>query len=279
MRVILNEADHTYTDERGQYYKSVSSVIAQYKQPFDPYKIMVNGQTLIANYVAKHGFSEQYWLDNWAGKRDYACEKGHAFHYLKEMYVNNQAFVKARNRFMPVQNQNQQWMIKTYEGLFGQLKPGVYTELCIWNALALLAGTADLVTIYPDRTFDIDDYKTNGEFKTESFQGRPMKFPCINLMDCHLGHYTLQLNLYAWMLAQFGLTPNNLRILHYDIPEDKVEQIVRFGVLPEIEPTVYEIGYDEDLALAIINNRKHELIKKPHYGFSRSKRAANRHRI
>lgn len=261
MRVTLNEANHVYTDEQGQNYKSVSAIIAQYKQPFDPYKVAANGNTLIANYTMKHGFSEQYWMDNWTGKRDYACEKGHAFHALKEMYVLGQAFIKSGNEFIHVQNQNQQWMIKYMEGNFRHLKPGVYTELCIWHWGNKTAGTADLVTIYGDGTFDIDDYKTNGEFRTESLQGKTMKFPCINLLDCHLGHYTLQLNLYAWMLKQFGLTPRKLRILHYDIPEAEVTNIVQHGILPAIEPTVHEVDYDDQLATAIMENRKQELIQ------------------
>lgn len=259
MRVTLEHSKHIYTDTKGQTYQSISSVIGKYKHPFDPHKKMPNGKTLIQNYVAKNGNTEEYWLAKWDETRDYACEKGHAFHDLKEMVVNNRGVHIIERREMPVQNVNKLWQLPNYEGNFGLLPPGVYTELTLWNYAHRIAGTADLITIYPDKTFDVDDYKTNGTFKTEAFMSRPMKYPCTNLQDCHLGHYTLQLSLYAWMLSQFGLTPRNLRLHHYDIPDEDVEKIIYQGVLPEIEPTMYEVPYIEREVFLIMQERQIEL--------------------
>lgn len=259
MRVTLEHSKHIYTDTKGQVYRSVSSFISQYKHPFDPYKITKDGKTLLQNYVEKNGQTEQYWLDRWDDVRDYACEKGHAFHDLKEMVVNNRGVHIVERREMPVQNHNKQWQLPAHEGRFDLLWPGVYTELTLWNYAHRIAGTADLVTIYPDRTFDIDDYKTNGKFQTEAFKGQPMKYPCTNLQDCHLGHYTLQLSLYAWMLIQFGLKPRNLRLHHYDIPESEVDKIIKQGILPDIEPTIHEVGFTEREVFLVMQERTIEL--------------------
>jgi hypothetical protein len=259
MRVTLEPVKHIYTDNKGQTYKSVSSFISKYKHPFDPYKKGTNGKTLIANYTAKHGQTEQYWLAKWEEKRDWACEKGHAFHDLKEMVVNGRGTHIAGNRETIVRNYNQQWQIPEREGRFDLLEPGTYTELCLWNYAHRAAGTADLVTVYRDGTFDIDDYKTNGEFKTTGFAGAVMKYPCTNLPDCHLGHYTLQLSMYAWFLIQFGLKPNKLRLHHYDIPDKEVDSIVKLGILPNIKPTVYEVPYIGHEVKLIMVERSAEL--------------------
>lgn len=261
MRVTLNHSNHVYKDGKGQTYKSVSSIITQYKHPFDACKKDKHGKTLIENYAAKHGQTEQYWLDKWEKHKDWACEKGSAFHDLKEMLVNGRGIHKTDKVELPVQNPNKQWQLPAHEGMFNLLWPGVYTELTIWNYQHRIAGTADLITIYPDRTFDIDDYKTNGKFETSSFMGRPMKYPCTNLPDCHLGHYTLQLSLYAWMLIQFGLKPGKLRLHHYDIPESEVESIVKHGILPEIQPTIYQVVYAADEVAAITKERLTELAR------------------
>ena len=261
MRILLEPKRHIYTDNKGQVYKPVSSVIAQYKHPFDPYKKAANGKTLLQNYVIKNGQTEQYWLAKWAEKTAWACEKGSAFHDLKEMVVNGRGIHKAGSIEMPVQNVNKLWQLPNHEGNFELLWPGVYAELCVWNYRYRIAGTADVITIYPNRTFDIDDYKTNGEFKTEAFKGQPMKYPCTNLPDCHLGHYTLQLSLYAWLLSQFGLKPNKLRLHHYDIPDKDVEGIVKHGILPGIEPTIYEVPYVEREVYLIMQERIIELKK------------------
>ena len=240
-------------------YKSVSSIIAQYKHPFDAHKLMPNGKTLLQNYVTKNGETEQYWLAKWEAKKDWACEKGTAFHDLKEMVVNGRGIHVVNNKELPVQNLNKLWQLPQYEGNFHLLWPGVYTELCLWNYRHRIAGTADIVIIYPDRTFSIGDYKTNGKFDTNSFMNRPMKYPCTMLPDCHLGHYTIQLSLYAWMLMQFGLKPRDLKIWHYDIPDSQVESIVKFGQLPEIEPTVHDIIFAEREVNTIMENRLIEL--------------------
>lgn len=264
MRVTLEPIQHIYTDDRGNSYKSVSAIISQYKHPFDPYKKATNGKTLLENYVEKNGQTEQYWLAIWENKKDYACEKGSAFHDLKEMVVNNIGIHRTEKLELPVQNPNRQWQIPNHEGMFHLLWPGVYTELTLWSYQYKIAGTADLITLYPDRSFDIDDYKTNGEFKTEGFRGQCMKYPCIALPDCHLGHYTLQLSLYAWMLTQFGLKPNKLRLHHYDIPDREVEGIVKHGILPDIKPTIHEVSYVEKLVNEIAEQRLTELKRYKH---------------
>lgn len=255
MRVTLNQSNHTYTDNKGQLYKAVSSVIAQYKQPFNAHAKQPNGKTLIQNYAEKHGESEQYWLDKWDEKRDYACVKGTAFHNLKELYVNGQSIHKS----MPVRNYNLQWQLPEREGMFHLLEPGVYTEMALWNYLHRVAGTPDLTTIFPSGEFDIDDYKTNGKFETESFRGRTMKWPFHQLPDCHIGHYTVQLSIYAWLLEQFGLKARSLKLHHYDIPEKDVERILQEGILPDIEPTIHEVPYLHKEIDTIMKSRLVEL--------------------
>ena len=133
MRVTLNTDNHTYKDEQGQFFKSVSSIISQYKHPFNPHKKMPNRQTLIQNYVEKNGESEQYWLDVWEAKKDYACNKGTAFHDLKELVVNSQSVQRTGKFELPVQNLEFQWQLPRYEGRIDLLWPGMYTELIIWN--------------------------------------------------------------------------------------------------------------------------------------------------
>jgi hypothetical protein len=270
MRVTLDEVSHTYTDGRGLIYKSVSSIISQYKQPFDPHRVTENKKTILENFIDKNGGTAEQHLTAWDNHRDWACEKGHAFHSLKELIVNARGiFVTMEGVELPVRNIELVWQA-VGEGRFDKLLPGVYTELVMWNLITRTAGTADVVIVYPDRTFDILDYKTNGKFQTRPWwdkvtkTNRRMKYPCFEQPDCHLGHYTVQLNIYAWFLIQFGLKPRNLRILHYDIPTEDVPSIVQDGILPEIEPTSYEIDYNPTLTKTIMDLRKSYLQTLKH---------------
>lgn len=265
MRITLDHPTHTYTDERGLKYKSVSSIIGEYKQPFDPYKLTENNKTLIANFVDKHGGSEAEHLRAWEENKNWACEKGTAFHDLKEMIVNARGiFITLDGIELPVRNIELVWRT-VGDGRFDKLLPGVYTELVLWNYLTRSAGTADIVVIYPDMSFSIYDYKTNGKFKVNPWWDkssktyRMMKYPCFEQPDVHLGHYTVQLNIYAWFLIQFGLKLRDLKILHYDIPIEGVPNIVQGGILPDVEPTIYDIDYNDLMVDNIMKNHKSQL--------------------
>jgi len=255
MLVTLDHTTHTYTDEKGRLYKSASSLLADYKHPFEPHKSVQNGKTIIQNYVEKNGGDEDYWLDSWEKNKQFACDRGHAFHSLKELVVANSPFVKVHDEFLPVRNIGHIWNM-IGEGNFRTLPHGVYTEMILWDTYARTAGTADLIIIYPNRTFRVKDYKTNGEFRTESYMNRPMKYPFTNFPDCHLGHYTAQLSFYAWLLIQHGYKLLDLEVLHYKLDPQDTALVMELGILPpSLEPTSYFVPYCEDEINIMVSHR------------------------
>jgi hypothetical protein len=261
MLVSLDHTTHTYTDERGRLYKSVSSLISDYKQPFEPHKVMANGKTLIENYVYKNGGTVNSQLGAWDEKRDYACDRGHAFHSLKELAVISSSYYRANDQLLPVRNISYLWNI-IGEGRFSMLPPGVYTEMLLWNYTARIAGTADLVIIYPDRTFSIKDYKTNGEFRTEAYQNRLMKPPFHNHYDCHMGYYTAQLSFYAWMLIQYGYRLRDLELLHYNLSPEDSGLIMELQLMPpSLQPTPYQVLFDQPAVEEVLEDRREFLSK------------------
>ncbi len=255
MLVTLDHTNHTYTDSRGRLYKSVSSLLSEYKHPFEPHKITRENRTLVENYAQKNGGTTEDWLERWEKNKQFACDRGHAFHSLKELLIANSPFVKFHDEFLPVRNINYVWNI-IGEGNFRNLPPGVYTEVCCWDSLSRIAGTMDLLIIYPDKTFRIKDYKTNTEFQTESYNNRPMKYPFTNYPDCHIGHYTAQLSLYAWLLIQFGYKLLDLEVLHYRIPAEDAGLIMELGILPsDLEETSYNVAYCSSEIDTVISQR------------------------
>lgn len=247
--VILDEASHTYSDTNKLKYDSMSSFIAHFKEKFDPYKRMTDGGTLIGNYVKKNGHTEQYWLDLWENNKNYRCDIGSAFHKAKEDLANYSLFLKHDIGLYPVQSLVE--VTDRNPGIdYSQLPNGAYQELTIFNRRFMMAGQADKVVI-DNGYFDIDDYKTNGEFKVESFKPpkgkhKMMAPPFEKLMDCHLGHYTVQLTGYAWMLEQFGLKARQLRVLHY-LTSSADEKDLLAGKDINVEPTTYLINYERDM--------------------------------
>lgn len=262
--VTLHEPTHTYSDSYGLKYDSVSSIIAHFKEKFDPNKLMSNGRTLIENYVAKNGHTAEYWLNEWEKNKNHRCDVGSAFHKAKEDMANFSQFLKHDIKTFPVRRIQEE--TDRNPGIdYSQLPDGAYQELTLFNRRHMIAGQADKVIIEKPY-FDIDDYKTNGDFKTESFKPprgkhKMMAPPFAHLMDCHLGHYTVQLSIYAWMLMQFGLIPRNLRILHYQIRQAD-EKAVLEGKDINVEPTIYMVKFQEtavEKALAYYRSRINRL--------------------
>lgn len=130
----------------------------------------------------------------------------------------------------------------------------------------MIAGQADKVVI-EDGWFDIIDYKTNGEFNMVSFKPprgshKMMYRPLHKLMDCHLGHYTAQLSTYAWMLKQFGLKPRKLSLLHTQILPEHEERILAGIDIPDLEPTLYDVNYEEEIVIAMVKDFVNNVRRK-----------------
>jgi hypothetical protein len=120
------------------------------------------------------------------------------------------------------------------------------TEWEIWDEDLKLAGSVDM--IYRNRingTFAVYDWKRSKEIKMENtFQSG--FGPVSHLPDCNYWHYTLQLNMYRWMLEKhYGIVvsemalvimhPNNTNYRKYVLNrlDDEVEGMVesrRLGV-------------------------------------------------
>lgn len=230
MRVTLRESDHVYLNEKNERYTPVSTVLGAYKNPFD-------GEAASIAYAAKHGGTPEYWLNEWAKTSDYACRKGTAFHNLKENFVENSAFFKHDIMLSPVRNWKQ--LRETKPGFtYSDLPVGTYTELTLAHHGFKIAGTADLVTILPDGWVDIDDYKTNKELKKKGFRNQTMKAPLHEVQDANYWHYMLQLNIYGWLLAQYGFRIRRMRLLYYDMQPNHVEDVFA-GRIPNLEPEIH----------------------------------------
>lgn len=253
--VTLDEATHVYSDSRKQKYDSVTTILGHYKEKFDPYKIMPDGGTLIGNYVLKHGETEEYWLKKWDEKRDHACARGTAWHKIKESVHNNLLTIE-RPKLFTVRDIEEE--LDRNPGIdYSKLPDGSYRELTLFNRRFMIAGQADHV-IKDGKYVDIDDDKTNGDFKTISFKPprgnyKMMLRPLQKFMDCHLYHYTMQLSTYGWMLEQFGLIPRQLRLLHYQIMPEHEERILQ-GLQVDIEPTLYYLNYEKPSVEAMIHH-------------------------
>lgn len=234
----FTEHDHKYESSLGTY-TSVTTLIHKFVTPFDVDKIAKeyvekrNFNKLVNDLSTKYSMPDlevisilnQYGsVDGvkhiWKLENTRACEEGTKTHLIKEQAVRGRSEFKMRSGNVIPLGADHLHCFDLYT-----LPDGVYPELLIWNNELMIAGQSDVVvieTIDGVRYVDIIDYKTNKEIKKCNYidrSGNPvynkfMLFPLEAYCDCNFWHYQIQLNIYAWLLTQFGFKFRGGTIIH-----------------------------------------------------------------
>lgn len=191
----FNEEKHIYTSD-DIVYTSGTSFIKKFCKPFDKIKIGTK-------YAKKNKKTLEEVLAEWEKTGAEAIEKGIAFHKIKENELLNIENVLIDDEPHAIFPCSYDGLDKITDSL--KLEPGVYPELIVWSDRYRIAGQADYVEITKNGKINIRDYKTSKEIKKESFASwdgkrQMMSFPFTHLQDCNFYHYSLQLNLYAYLI-------------------------------------------------------------------------------
>jgi PD-(D/E)XK nuclease superfamily len=247
--VKFNELDHSYFNNEGDKYLSATSFIKMFCTPFDRDK-------RAKAYAKKHKRKVDEVIEEWEKAGQIGRDKGTFYHKLKEDELTGEDSVLVDEEdykiFKPIWEDG----IKIHESQ--KLEPGVYPELIVWSDKYKIAGQADRVEITKKGYINIDDYKTSKEIKKESFKkwdGSPtmMKFPLSNLEDCNFNQYSLQINLYSFLIKQQnrGLKIGRMMIEHVVGDIENGEFIVKQVYLHEVPNLQDEIK----LALEYYKNK------------------------
>ncbi len=211
------ESNHTYTED-GVNYTAVTSFLHSFQVPVD-------WDAECRKKAKKLGITYKELKAQWDEKRDLASAKGTAYHKLQEARLLNDRGYTVENVFYPAVTYHTANGVKEDKEMKLQDNT-VYSEKMIWSRKYGICGTADLVEVVNGR-INIKDYKTNAKLDTESYNhpltGRKkLKSPVNGLDDCNFNIYSLQINLYMYMLLQNNrhLKMGNMTILHVNFDED-----------------------------------------------------------
>lgn len=220
--VTFNPTNHTYISDSNEQYISVTTLLKKLEQPKD-------WNEIAEKYAKKHGETAQYWQQKWKEKGEIAASRGTLIHnYFENKYYNEP-------QELPVlaAHTDDSSFKKSIE--LKNLEPGIYPELLIYSNKYKIAGQSDLVKIYSDKTFIIEDYKTDKviNFESGSYYSpkhkRSMKtmlsYPVNHLDECNWNKYQLQLSIYAFLLEQYGFKNKGLQINHIITDRDESDLI------------------------------------------------------
>ncbi len=207
--IIFIPESHQYVLQNNSEisFTSVSKLLELVKQPFD-------SDGIATKKAKERGITKEEVLAEWKLIKDESLAKGTKYHEEQE-----QLLLKDKNVHPSTWKEG-----KKYAHDLFNLPVGVHPELMIYNIPYKVCGTADIVEIFPDKTFLIGDYKTSKKIEFQSFRKfdpiykdrRPvmMQPPLQHLEDCNGLHYTLQFSLYAYFLEQFGYKCKSLTLKH-----------------------------------------------------------------
>ena len=248
VRLIFKEDGHKYTDTFGNEYKSTTTLLHDYKAPFDKnYWLRKKAKEL--------GINPKQLAQQWQTITDEACERGTKTHNGLEDGIRSSSMFKNAVQHMiksngemitiadlPNINLNVQQMNvndfieltenkypKIYEvlGYYANAGYKIYSEIGGFLIDYLVSGTIDVLCIKDDK-FVIGDWKTNrgglqfesGYYKKDKSQ-KPAQMtdqwittkntllpPVNHLPECNGSIYNLQLSLYAYMVETILGIPN-----------------------------------------------------------------------
>jgi ATP-dependent exoDNAse (exonuclease V) beta subunit len=196
--ITFEEDPHTYTDDAGRSYKSITSLIHDYFPQFDAEK----NAARLAN---KRGKTVPELLQEWAECGEEACRYGTRVH------ENCEALMKGMPTPNRAENETEDRVFAHAVAVTGYLKTKyqfIGAERILFSPRCHVAGTVDLM-MADGNTLWILDYKTNKEIKHTGHRNERGLFPLTHLDNCNFNHYSIQLSLAEVIAKMEGYIPRD----------------------------------------------------------------------
>ena len=222
-----------YIDGDKQNIKSVTTIIHGQFEEFDApaiiKKILKNKKHQTDSTYKYYKMSEKEILDMWEENRDDAASRGTLMHLNIEKFYNKYPFEDTSVEF-------KQFM-SFHEDYQGELT-AFRTELVVFNQYYRIAGSIDMIFKDTSGKYWIYDWKRSKEFKFEN-RWQHGKGELSHIDDCNIMHYSLQLNMYRYILEKdYGMTVAGMCLVRchpniedydrvqVDVMHDEIEMIL-----------------------------------------------------
>ena len=204
MSIVFNAADHSYKsiDAEGIDWVSVTSLLSNFKKPFDAEKIAAS--VTKKSRSKWFGIPPEKILELWKAEADRATTLGTFYHNQREADLCSLSSIELEGIPIPIYKPIEEGALK--KAPEQKLTDGIYPEHMVYLKSAGICGQSDLVEVVNSKV-NIIDYKTNKEIKKESFKNwegisDKMSHPVSHLDDCNFNHYALQLSIYMYIILK-----------------------------------------------------------------------------
>lgn len=217
---FVEETHKYYIDGSCEGNLSCTGFIHEFFGHFDPKACIAKMRKNIAKWTSSpyYGMTDEEIIKKWSDNGKQASEAGTAMHLAIEQFLHGSS-----EQIVPEVKETPEWhyFMKFWKDCGDDLEP-YRSEWEVWTSNDIkLCGSIDMVfRRKSDGKFVIYDWKRSKEIKAENPFGTGLA-PLEHLPDTNYWHYTLQLNIYKWMLEKYyGLDVADLYlvILHPDNP-------------------------------------------------------------
>ena len=213
--LIFEPIKHTYHMD-GKELTSVTTLLSQYKSPFDPTGIIAY------KCAQREGITKTEIQQRWKDESNRACDYGHRVHEKIEDYLKTGK----------IQEDEDADIVRDFAKI--KFNGEIYSELQLVSNDFGLAGTCDIAVLNKN-TVSISDLKTNKRFDIKSRYNNKFLYPLDYLDENHLTTYSLQILIYGEMIKEHGFKFKPGKILWVDPELRKIEQFEVLDLKKEVK--------------------------------------------
>ena len=227
-RIVFREHDHKYFVDGQLVPRSVTGLLHEYSAGFDPSRAlesMKHGRNWDAKRMEMEeqglGTSDDEILARWNRNGAVQSRRGQLLHHHAECLMNGLAVEEPHSPEFKQVNQ-------IYHALLLQGMVPHRTELCIFHVGLRVAGQIDALFLDANWRLVIVDWKRVRNLRTEGFD--PLRYPLDRLPDSNYWIYSLQLNLYRYILETeyaFDVSAMYLAVVHPEQPVPRLVEVPR----------------------------------------------------
>ena len=200
---------HTYLIDGCPTKVSSTTLIDKFFLDFDPVRAIQ-----VMNPVHPlYGLPQDEIIRRWRANGEEAASKGTELHYDIEIFFKSNGETSAEHKpefryFLNFYND------KLKDDFDSRRKSRYRSEWRIFDDVLLIAGTSDLVVKKENGNFEIYDWKRSEKIErvdSDYVWAKLGSGPCSSITDCKFNRYSLQLNIYKFILQEYyGLTVDEM---------------------------------------------------------------------